>query len=445
MRGGPSGRTSPPFALAVSCVFRHPVASLDPFTVKFLSSFRRYGLPGLTWVASLLASLPPAALAQVPATQTNGSAATAWQETKAVSVGSFQVGLSKPILVSRSRGYLWFPTLVRLSSGDCMAVMSNYADKHVAVSTSLASWSHDAGVTWTKPIEAQYGDVSLRRAGDDELLLPYYLHSQADGSLGAPFQICPKRKQELRLVKEGVTIQGLPRKDKSFAPELGLGGLVFSGQSVRLKNGGYLATMYGFFEGATRFNLVAVESPDGVKWTWKSTVADENCLLPGKEGPCEAALCRLADGRLMSVFRMNPTEPFGQAWSDDEGKSWSAAVQMKGPFSVQPSLAVMKDGTVALSGGRPGIFLWLNADKTGKEWQKLDLVAHHNEQRPEDAIKEAGQTSAYTEVIALDDQHLLVIYDRIPSGWNPIPESSTETNSVWVVRIKVQPAKASGT
>jgi hypothetical protein len=38
-------------------------------------------------------------------------------------------------------------------------------------------------------------------------------------------------------------------------------------------------------------------------------------------------------------------------------------------------------------------------------------------------------------VVALDDTRLLVIYDRIPHGWSAIPKDSTETNSVWVVRL----------
>ncbi len=345
------------------------------------------------------------------------------------------------MLVARSKGYLWFPTLIRLTNGDCMAVMSTYADKHVDTAVSAVSWSHDGGLTWTKPIEAQFGDASLKRPGDDELLLPYYLKPLPDGSLGAPYQLCPKRKQELRLVKEGVSVSGLPKPDRSVAPDLGLAGFVFNGQTVKLKNGNYLANLYGYFKDEERYSLLAAESADGVKWTWKATVAGKDCPLDGKEGPCESAVCRLADGRLMCVFRMDSNVPYGQSFSSDEGKSWSEAVAMKGPFSVQPSLAVLPSGTVALSGGRPGIHVWLNADKTGLNWQRVDVGALHNETVKDEPIKEPGNTSAYTEVVALDDTHLLLIYDRIPHGWSAIPETSTETNSVWVVRVTVAPGK----
>ena len=50
-------------------------------------------------------------------------------------------------------------------------------------------------------------------------------------------------------------------------------------------------------------------------------------------------------------------------------------------FSVQPSLAVLPDGLVALSGGRPGLFLWLNPDDpdgTAATWRRVDVLANHN-------------------------------------------------------------------
>jgi hypothetical protein len=120
---------------------------------------------------------------------------------------------------------------------------------------------------------------------------------------------------------------------------------------------------------------------------------------------------------------------------------------MANVFPVQPSLAVMKDGTVVLSGGRPGIYAGFNSDRTGKAWEGVDMAAHHNAFVPNEPLKEtfdkehpiaSFRTSAYTEVITLDDTHALYIYDRIPNGWYPIPQSSPETNSVWVVRMTVR-------
>ena len=49
----------------------------------------------------------------------------------------------------------------------------------------------------------------------------------------------------------------------------------------------------------------------------------------------------------------------------------------------------------------------------------------------------AEKTSAYTEIVVLDDHNLLCIYDRIPHGWSAIPAGSADVNSVWVVRLTV--------
>lgn len=138
---------------------------------------------------------------------------------------------------------------------------------------------------------------------------------------------------------------------------------------------------------------------------------------------------------------MRPADPRallddpGHCFSSDEGRTWTKPAVLSGVFSVQPSLAVMPDGLVVLSGRRPGLFFWLNPEGTAATWHKLDVLANHNAHRPEEPIQGEGNTSSYTEVILLDDHHLLCIYDRIPFGWNPIPPASPQTKSVWVVRV----------
>src|SRR5262249_9979512 len=169
------------------------------------------------------------------------------------------------------------------------------------------------------------------------------------------------------------------------------------------------------FKDTKRYSLVTAESSDGVEWKVRSVVAGDDCPLKGAEGPCEAALCRLADGRLMCVFRLAGNVPYGQTWSEDEGKTWTQPAAMSEGFSVQPSLAGLKDGTVGLSGGRPGLYLWVNTDGTGKLWQRVDLQAHHNTCQPKEPIDKPDHTSSYTEVVGLDEKHLLFIYDRVPN------------------------------
>jgi hypothetical protein len=351
---------------------------------------------------------------------------------------SLKVTLSSPVLVARSKGYLWFPNLVRREDGTLLARMYDYADVHTNQSTGKVCWSSDGGQTWSELQAALGSDSHVSLPGGDLLLLPYYLYPRKDG-LGAPYQRVPRGKRELQTHKDGILVTDWPRPDRSFAPQLGLAGFVFNGQTVSLKNGSFLGTLYGYFKDTKRYSLVAAQSKDGVRWTIRSIVADDRCALPGGEGPCEAALCRLKDGRLLCVFRMNSGAKYGQVWSSDEGKTWTQPRAMKEAFSVQPSLAVLKDGMLVISGGRPGLFAWFNPEGTGRDWQSLDIRAHHNAYVPKEPILRNDQTSSYTEVVAVGDNELVYIYDRIPFGWGKIPRESTETNSVWVIRLTCSP------
>lgn len=366
-----------------------------------------------------------------------GAQEAKWEAGNATELAGLRVTLSRPVLVGRSKGFLWFPSLIRLSNGDLLALMSNYADEHTTTSTASAAWSTDGGLTWSPLRPALYGDGALTLPSGEELLMPYYLRPLGEGVMGAPYQLCTPGRQELKAEGPGITISGWPRPDRSFDPKLGLSGFVCNGQVVPLKAGGYLATLYGYFAGTTRYSLVASESSDGVSWKIRSVVADEKCELEGKEGPCESALCRLADGRLLCVFRLDSGKPYGQSYSSDEGRTWTKPAAMSGVFSVQPSLAVLPNGMLALSGGRPGLFLWICTDCRGESWQTIDVLANHNQFQSAEAIRGPGNTSSYTEVVVLDETHLLYIYDRIPHGWSRIPQDLTETNSIWVVRVTV--------
>lgn len=376
---------------------------------------------------------------------------------RSLALDGLAIELSEPVLVKRSRRYCWFPSLIRQPGGTLWAVMSAYADVHVSDSFCYLSRSLDGGLTWDEP--RMIGDAGLSHLvlpDGSALILPYYLRPRPGGAIGAPCNILTPTGA-LTVQPAGVNVTGWPRPLKTLAPELATAGFVFNGQVVRGRSGEYLTTLYGTFEGDGRYSLVLAASDDGAAWRLRALIAGADCPLEGGEGPCESAVCRLADGRLMCVFRLSSFVPYGQTWSGDDGRTWTAPTAMPAR-SVEPSLQVMPGGAVVLAGGRPGISVWFNTDGSGESWQAVDIVAHHNACRPRDAIDPdttrawmpcdemcrqglGGFTSSYTELSALDDRHLLLIYDRLGCGWNAIPDAVDETNSVWVVRIKVEPRR----
>lgn len=361
---------------------------------------------------------------------------------RTVELSGVTVKLSRPVLVHRSKGFLWFPTVMSLANGEILAMLNDYADVVVSHPTAVVCWSGDGGLTWTKPRPSLYGDSNFRLPSGDQLILPYNLYPAPENTVKGPHQTCPKGERELRVVREGLKVTGWPRADKPD-PKRGVSGFVFNGGGVKLKDGNFLAALYGFFKDTKRCSLVAADSKDGVAWKIRTIIADENCKLKGPDGPTEAATCRLKDGRLMCIFRLGAGFPYGQVFSDDEGKNWTEPVAMKEVFSVQPCLQVLKNGAVVLSGGRPGLFLWIDRDGDGKKWQRVDMRANHNACQPDDAITKVttegdSNTTAYTRIVQTGDNRLLYVYDRIPNGWRAIPKDSPATNSVWVMRVGLE-------
>jgi hypothetical protein len=366
------------------------------------------------------------------------------------------VEVSEPVLVKRSRWYCWFPSLIRQPDSTLWAVMNAYGDYHVSDSFCYLSRSRDGGLSWEEP--RLIGDAGLNHLilpDGSALVLPYYLRPRGEGVIGAPCNIITPRG-DITFRTSGVTVAGWPQVVGLASADIGTASFVFNGQVVRGRAGEYLTTLYGTFEGDKRYALVLAESADGFHWRIRSTIAGPDCPLEGKEGPCESAICRLKDGRLMSVFRLDSYVPYGRTYSTDDGRTWSAPENIA-PASVEPSLAVLGDGVVALSGGRNGIYVWFNADGAGRDWQAVDIVAAHNAARPPadrigpdmrecwKSLEEmrklslAAWSSSYTELMPLDERTLLLIYDRIGFGWHPIPDDSDETKSVWVMRLRVAP------
>ena len=72
-------------------------------------------------------------------------------------------------------------------------------------------------------------------------------------------------------------------------------------------------------------------------------------------------------------------------WSDNLGRSWTrfgpernVSRAMAGQWSVLPRMQQLPSGELLLSGGRPGIFVWVGGRDEGREWRRVNICAEHN-------------------------------------------------------------------
>jgi hypothetical protein len=189
-------------------------------------------------------------------------------------------------------------------------------------------------------------------------------------------------------------------------------------------DGNLLAPVYYTAERDQRYyRLALIRSSDGGKsWSEYSTVA---AVEPGEkpwpgmggEGPCEAGIVRLADKRLYAIYRTGSDGFIGQAWSSDDGKTWTkpASTPYKG---VALRVRRLSNGVLACTTGRPGpVVVMFSVDGSGANWSHVTPIF-------------TGKSTHYTDFIEVEPGKLLVVYDSVPYGWHPIPYSDRESKNV---------------
>ena len=172
---------------------------------------------------------------------------------------------------------------------------------------------------------------------------------------------------------------------------------------ARLASGKLLATAYGKVEGGKKDYCFVIESTDdGRTWKFLSVVADDP---EGKtaEGPDEATLFQLKDGRVCCFYRDGGMDYLHQCFSSDEGATWTepeAITLFKGAAS--PNGRVLADGTIVVISGRPNVYLLVDFTGTGKNYQKVEI--YH------------GAGSSYASVLETAPNEILCLYDESNFG-----------------------------
>jgi len=170
------------------------------------------------------------------------------------------------------------------------------------------------------------------------------------------------------------------------------------------------------------------ESSDGGRtWRYLATIGYAEL---GSEGYNEGTMRRLPDGTLLAVLRTGnerdlacQDNPIMWTTSRDDGRTWSPP-QRTGVEGAYPGLAVLRDGLVVMSYGRPGAMLVFSADG-GHTWTDPTVV-------------DATPYSGYTDVVQIGPGELLVGFgarDYLD------PKTGTRASRLRLARVRYQPAR----
>ena len=370
----------------------------------------------------------------------------------------FQVQVGDPVQVGRAPGHHWFPMLHPVAGSDILCQVVTAPDMAQGQWPGRLYLSRDGGQSWGKVCEIDCCGPSSVSLGEGRILLmPYEQwplspgdkhNTTADGTviaLLADGTVTTERTQ--------VRFLGFPRElDDYHDDELCL---LTNGNILRLDDGRLFTTLYGRFRPNTerhQYECVAVVSDDrGFTWHYLADVASWRNTPGAPEGPDESNTARLPDGRLMCVFRVGSGRGhhYYTACSADQGRTWTEPRRMDDQWSVEPQLVCLDNGALLLSGGRPGLMLWVCTDGKGERWQTLNLAEHHNASFPDpalhfpescvaasDGVKPACTTS-YTGMKAVGPDEALICYDRLGNGWDGAPGPWGAYDIVFTVRVRV--------
>ena len=352
----------------------------------------------------------------------------------------FRIRLGKAVKITASYNYCWFPTVHRFSTGEILTtVRMSPDDSNPEGEFSAYSLSKDGGQTWSRRytmgaganIDAAYSqeplDDGIWALGAGYLSLEPYpfgketdFHATLTEFSRAGMDVHQIRDASIHLSEppqfEPAEMYATKTKDASqlaSVPSATPHGTIIPGP-----HGEWLTTLYYTTKRDRRYSrLVLIRSFDhGRTWNEDGIIA---ALQPGEkpwpwmgnEGPNEAGLVRLSDGRLFCIYRTGNGDYMGDAWSSDDGKTWSVPTST-GFKGVAPHLRLMSNGLLVCTFGRPGVTIMFSSNE-GKSWAAVTPVFR-------------GRSTGYSDVIEVGTGKLFVVYDSLPEGGDPVPGTPSE-------------------
>jgi len=366
----------------------------------------------------------------------------------------FTIRIGKTVKIAASYNYCWFPTVHRFSNGEIFTTMRmSPDDTNPEGEFSAYCLSKDGGQTWSRRYtlgagantDAAYSQSPLEDGAIEVLGAGYYSLEASPPDPKTDFLVTLTKflapGTEVHQVRDArihlsEPVQFVPAefhatktKDAS-APEKVPAAQPY-GAIVSGPGGEWLSTVYYTTERDQRYSrLVLIRSMDhGHTWNETSVIAavqanEKPWPWMGEEGPNEAGLVRLSESRLYCIYRTGNNVYMGEAWSFDDGKTWTPAKStwLRG---VAPHLRLMRNGLLVCTFGRPGVKIMFSTDE-GKRWAGITSIFD-------------GASTGYTDLIEVEPGKLLVVYDGIPDGGNPSLESGKlSTHSIYGTFVEVR-------
>jgi hypothetical protein len=293
-------------------------------------------------------------------------------------------------------GYEAFPDVCRCGDGDLLCVFYAGYD-HVSLPNEAlpqgarvcAVRSSDEGATWgpaeviaDTPFDDR--DPSITCLGDGTLLCNWFTYYGQPENARAD---APEAYKELWLT--GSRDHGATWSEPYRIPTMAGACWGTSSPIIELRDGTLLWPVYREYQNPLRCWSAVIRSTDaGMTWSAPVWVDEHN------DDNDEPALIDLPSGRLLCVMRSNPGDSMWWSESADRGLSWTPS-QKTGFPGHAPYLLRTPDGVLLLGHRIPGTSLHWSLDD-GRTWSaNLQLDEH---------------IGAYPSLVALRDGTILFVY-----------------------------------
>lgn len=156
---------------------------------------------------------------------------------------------------------------------------------------------------------------------------------------------------------------------------------------------------------------------------------DDIAEIRGDRAYEEPAFEILADSSFVCIMRSGAVSPMYRSFSYNLGETWTIPRPFT-PNGVNPQLKLLKNGTLVLVSGRPGIQIRLSLDGSGREWTvPFDMIPYMNS----DGTFTRDVSCGYASIIEDDENSFFIVY----SDFTTKNKSGETRKSIWCRKVSV--------